>query len=197
MSGRLALQKTIRPGVEAHDITLLVIFFLALVANCDCSCFVNVIMSLMPSDDEDLITDHGPVPSRGVGVGTRASSGGDAEERRGLLEGVDDDDDDDFFLTGPRMAPAVAADVRLSGIRQQVREITEVMQDNVGRLMERGDRLDDLDERSQRLGMASEEFRSASLRVKKRMWWQNMSAKLAVGGAAGVVVVVLIIIAVS
>ncbi len=154
--------------------------------------------SVMLSDDEELITDHSGAPANPMGSAAAAGAAtADAskEERQKLLG--DDDDDDDFFLTGPRVGPALASDDRLSGLQRQVREVTDVMRDNVGRMLDRGDRLDDLQARSEGLDVASGEFMAHSTRLRKRMWWQNTRAKLAVGGSVALVVVIIIIIAAS
>ncbi len=138
--------------------------------------FSAITMSLMLSDDEELITDHDAAPGASASAAPTKSEAG-REETKKLLGGDDDDEDEDFFLTGPRVAPALAQDDRLSGLQRQVREVTDVMRDNVGRMMERGDRLDDLHIRSEQLGAASGEFVTHSTRLRKKMWWQNTRYK--------------------
>lgn len=137
-------------------------------------------MSLMLSDDEDLLTEH-------TAGAKAAPADGTAEERKGLLNGDKDNNDDDFFLTGPK--------VNTSGLRDQVREVTEVMRENVARMVDRGDRLDDLQMRSEQLDAASTDFRSGSQRLRKRMWWQNTKGRLAIGGGIVGAIVIIIIIA--
>lgn len=74
----------------------------------------------------------------------------------------------------------------------QIAEVTDVMRDNVGRLLERGDRLDELHERSEGLSATSDQFRTSSIRMQRKFWWQNMRANIWV--IVIIVVVTLLII---
>ena len=138
-------------------------------------------MSLMLSDDEELIRDHG--------------GPGDASERQELL-GNQHDDDDDFFLNGPQVGRNMRdPEGKLGSLRKQVEDVTEAMSANVRQMMDRGDRLDDLQMRSERLNEAGTEFRDGSFRIQRKMWWENTKAKMIAGGTAVTVLVVIIIIA--
>lgn len=53
---------------------------------------------------------------------------------------------------------------RFSRVQQQVAEVTTIMKENVNKLFVRGDRLDELNERSENLRSAADEFHSASAR---------------------------------
>ena len=48
---------------------------------------------------------------------------------------------------------------KISGLQDQVREVTEVMRDNVNRMLDRGERLDHLQMRSEELDLTATEFR--------------------------------------
>ncbi len=148
----------------------------------------------LSDDDDDLLRDHSaPAPAL---VGDVGSGRGREEERQKLLGGdLDDDEDEDFFLTGPRMGSATTT--ALGGLQQQVREVTDVMRDNVGRMLDRGDRLDELHARSEGLNAASDQFMAHSRRLRKKMWWEDTRTKLAVGGGAAITIIIIIIIAAS
>ncbi|KAB7500881.1 Vesicle-associated membrane protein 4, partial [Armadillidium nasatum] len=103
------------------------------------------------------------------------------------------DDDDDFFLRGPSAKKTVRfATDKLKDVQIQIAEVTDVMRDNVGRLLERGDRLDELNERSEGLSATSDQFRASSTRMQRKFWWQNMRANMWI--IVIVVVVTLLII---
>ena len=51
-----------------------------------------------------------------------------------------------------------------SSVKLQVEEITNIMKENVNKLFARGDRLEDLDARSENLRSASSDFHAASSR---------------------------------
>lgn len=58
------------------------------------------------------------------------------------------------------------------------------MRDNVGRLLERGDQLDHLQDRSEGLATTSDQFRSSAGRLRRRAWWENTRGRLCVAGVA-------------
>eukprot|EP00090_Calanus_glacialis_P042667 TRINITY_DN7564_c0_g1_i1.p1 TRINITY_DN7564_c0_g1~~TRINITY_DN7564_c0_g1_i1.p1 ORF type:complete len:143 (-),score=47.80 TRINITY_DN7564_c0_g1_i1:25-453(-) len=115
----------------------------------------------------------------------------ETDERANLLGGgnkeTGDQDDDDFFLNGPK--------VKISGLRSQVDQVTSVMRDNIGKVLERGQNLSELNQRSENLQHTSDSFRSQAERVRRRAWWNNMKTKAAIGGFALVILIIIIIIA--
>ncbi|KAK7487383.1 hypothetical protein BaRGS_00021345 [Batillaria attramentaria] len=84
-------------------------------------------------------------------------------ERRGLLDG--DSDDEDFFLRGPR--------------------------DNVNKVVERGDRLEDLQDKSDSLAGSADMFRSRSKSLHSSMWWKNCRMRILL--AIVILIIVLVI----
>ncbi|XP_038614096.1 vesicle-associated membrane protein 4 isoform X5 [Tachyglossus aculeatus] len=68
-------------------------------------------------------------------------------ERRNLLE-EDSDEEEDFFLrgpTGPRFGPR---NDKIRHVQNQVDEVIDVMQENITKVIERGERLDELQDKS-------------------------------------------------
>ena len=104
-------------------------------------------------------------------------------ERAALLDNDSEDEADDFFLHGPSTA----------GIREQLDDVANIARDNVKRLVERGEKLDHLEERSVRLDEASANFRSGAYVLKRKAWWQNAKFK-AVGVSALVIILFILII---
>merc|ERR1712083_1098158 len=83
---------------------------------------------------------------------------------------------------------------RISDTRRQVDEVVDVMKNNVTKMMEREDRLNDLDARADRLQDSSIQFASTSRRLKKKMWWENMKMKLVIGGVLVAILLIIIIV---
>lgn len=52
------------------------------------------------------------------------------------------------------------------------------MRDNVQKVMDRGERLEDLQQASDRLSMAGNEFREAAKRAQRRAWLQNVKSRI-------------------
>ncbi|CAL4182759.1 unnamed protein product, partial [Meganyctiphanes norvegica] len=109
-------------------------------------------------------------------------------------DGGDDEDDDDFFLRGPSTKKTVRfAGDKLKDVKVQISEVTDVMRDNVGRLLERGDRLDHLQDQSDGLASSADAFRTSASRMRREMWWQNTRGKLFLSFAAVVIILLIII----
>lgn len=52
------------------------------------------------------------------------------------------------------------------------------MRDNVQKVMDRGEKLEDLQQASDRLSMAGNEFREAAKRAQRRAWLQNVKSRI-------------------
>ncbi|KAK7094873.1 vesicle-associated membrane protein 4-like [Littorina saxatilis] len=111
-------------------------------------------------------------------------------ERRGLLDG--DSDDEDFFLRGPKVGGNLRGDPKMSHLRGQVDEVVGIMKDNVNRVAERGDRLEDLQSASDSLVNNADMFRSRSKSLHHNMWWKNCRMRILI--AIVILVLVLIVI---
>ncbi|KAF2360798.1 Synaptobrevin [Trinorchestia longiramus] len=117
------------------------------------------------------------------------------DERERLINVGDEDEEDDFFLKGAAAKKSVrfAAD-KMKVVQAQVSEVTEAMRDNVGRLLERGDQLDELNARSDHLATTADSFRTSSVRMRREMWWNRMKSKLFIGGGCLTLLVIIIIL---
>lgn len=56
------------------------------------------------------------------------------------------------------------------------------MQENIERMRERGENLDSLQDKTENLSVSAQGFRRGANRVRKNMWWKDMSACGLVGG---------------
>lgn len=119
-----------------------------------------------------------------------ASSG--ASERMNLLQ--DNSDEEDFFLNGPNARPGRLVpkkDNKVARLQGQVDEVIDVMKDNVGKVLERGDRLEDLQDKSENLSTNADLFRVRAKGLKTTMWWRECKMRVIL---VLVVVVILCII---
>lgn len=129
-----------------------------------------------------------PKFTRIPGFSERSSSGD--IERRGLLDG--NSDDEDFFLRGPNVETSnLRSDPKISHLRGQVDEVMGIMKNNVNRVAERGDHLEDLQDKSDMLADNADMFRVRSKTLHRNMWWQHCRMRLLI---AFVVIVLLLII---
>ncbi|KAI9218236.1 synaptobrevin-domain-containing protein [Blastocladiella britannica] len=84
------------------------------------------------------------------------------------------------FQNSPANSPMGASGQpsKTSAIQQQVGEVMGIMQNNIERVMERGERLDTLQDKSEDLSQSAGAFRRGATKVRRQMWWQNMKLKI-------------------
>ncbi|KAH3797226.1 vesicle-associated membrane protein 4-like [Dreissena polymorpha] len=109
-------------------------------------------------------------------------------ERQALLDA--ESEEDDFFLSGPGVNTRALPDPKIGRLRGQVDEVVGVMKENVSRVIERGDRLEDLQDKSDSLANNSDMFRSRAKALHKNMWWKNCKMRMIL------VLVIIIILAI-
>lgn len=66
------------------------------------------------------------------------------------------------------------------------------MRDNVQKVMDRGERLEDLQEASDRLNLAGTEFREAARRAQRKAWLQNVKSRIIIVSVTVTVVLLII-----
>ncbi|CAL1537815.1 unnamed protein product [Lymnaea stagnalis] len=116
-------------------------------------------------------------------------------ERRGLLDG--NSDDEDFFLKGPKVnTDKLRSDPKMNKLQGQVDEVVDIMKSNVNKVIERGDRLEDLQDKSESLSSHSDMFRTRAKSLHKNMWWKNCRMRLILGGVIVAIITVIIIVVV-
>jgi len=71
---------------------------------------------------------------------------------------------------------------------------TILMKNNVSIMIQREEKLSDLDARADNLEQSSARFATTSRRMKEKMWWENMKTKLCIGISTFVIVILIIII---
>jgi len=114
---------------------------------------------------------------------------GASSERANLL-GENTDSDDDFVLGA---AARDSSSNKMKDVKLQVEEITTIMKENVNKLFTRGDRLEDLDARSENLRSASSDFHTASSRLRKNLWWKEMRTRLILALLIVLVIITIIV----
>ncbi|XP_018020121.1 vesicle-associated membrane protein 4-like [Hyalella azteca] len=107
----------------------------------------------------------------------------DDEKERLINVGDDEEEEeDDFFLKGAAAKKSVRFSTdKMKVVQAQVSEVTSAMRDNVGRLLERGDQLEELSARSDHLATTADSFRNSSVRLRRNMWWQTTKSRLVIG----------------
>lgn len=76
----------------------------------------------------------------------------------------------------------------ITNVQRDIDNVKGIMTENIERVLERGERIDLLVDKTDRLGVGAHDFRMRSRGLKRQMWWKNMKLMVLLG----VVVVFLI-----
>ncbi|SAM00451.1 hypothetical protein [Absidia glauca] len=70
---------------------------------------------------------------------------------------------------------------RTASVQQQVDDVVNIMQDNIDKVMNRGERIDDLRGKAEDLNATAGNFKRGANQVRKRMWWKDLKWKIIIG----------------
>lgn len=62
---------------------------------------------------------------------------------------------------------------RLTQIRDETQQVTDIMRDNVGKVIERGEKIEILVDKSDQLDQSAAGFKLKSRALKNQLWWKN------------------------
>lgn len=62
----------------------------------------------------------------------------------------------------------------LSNARREIDSVKDIMTENIERVLERGERIDLLVDKTDRLGGSARDFRVRSRGLRRQMWWKNV-----------------------
>ncbi|KAI8823169.1 synaptobrevin [Fimicolochytrium jonesii] len=78
-------------------------------------------------------------------------------------------------------------------VQNQVDEVVGIMQDNINKVMQRGEQLDTLQNKTDDLQNSSLQFKRGANRVRKQMWWKDMKMKLIIGGVIAAIIIIIVV----
>nr|XP_019831503.1 PREDICTED: vesicle-associated membrane protein 3 [Bos indicus] len=84
---------------------------------------------------------------------------------------------------------AAGSSRRLQQTQNQVDEVVDIMRVNVDKVLERDQKLSELDDRADALQAGASQFETSAAKLKRKYWWKNCKM-----WAIGITVVVIIII---
>lgn len=93
---------------------------------------------------------------------------------------------------GGSSAPRVS-DKRLAQTQAQVDEVVGIMRVNVEKVLERDQKLSELDNRADALQHGAAQFEQQAGKLKRKYWWQNLKMMLIIGAIGAVVLIIIII----
>uniref|UniRef100_A0A0B6ZFF2 V-SNARE coiled-coil homology domain-containing protein n=1 Tax=Arion vulgaris TaxID=1028688 RepID=A0A0B6ZFF2_9EUPU len=83
---------------------------------------------------------------------------------------------------------------QLNHLENEVSEVTSLLRDNVEKVLDRGERIDTLQSRSEDLESSSSHFRSSAVKIRKKMWWQNCKMTCIVATVIGLIIVIIVVV---
>ncbi|KAK0405626.1 hypothetical protein QR680_018095 [Steinernema hermaphroditum] len=84
---------------------------------------------------------------------------------------------------------------RMAELQRQVNDVKTVMSTNVERILERGERLENLDHRTEQLSQSAESFKTSARRVQRHMCRKNLKwTIICIVGAILLITVIILII---
>lgn len=111
-------------------------------------------------------------------------------ERRNLL--APNSDEEDFFVSNDAAGSSQNGS-RVQRLQGQVSDVVAVMQDNIGKVLDRGDKLSDLQDKSESLSSSADSFRIRARDVRSTMWWRECKMKLALAVVLLLILAIIII----
>ncbi|KAI4356435.1 hypothetical protein L6164_000457 [Bauhinia variegata] len=82
----------------------------------------------------------------------------------------------------------------LAKVKAQVSEVKEVMMENIEKVLDRGEKIEVLVDKTENLRYQAQDFRQQGTQVRRKMWFQNMKIKLIV---LGILIALILIIVLS
>ncbi|KAL6124792.1 hypothetical protein ACLB2K_077301 [Fragaria x ananassa] len=84
---------------------------------------------------------------------------------------------------------------KLSKLKAQITEVKGVMMDNIEKVLDRGEKIELLVDKSENLQFQADSFQRQGRQLRRKMWLQSLQMKLMIGGGIFVLIVILWLIA--
>ncbi|KAG5271128.1 hypothetical protein AALO_G00176190 [Alosa alosa] len=88
----------------------------------------------------------------------------------------------------PEPPPNTTSNRRLMHTQKQVDEVVDIMRVNVDKVLERDQKLSELDDRADALQAGASQFESCAAKLKNKYWWKNCKMMI-IMGVIGVILV--------
>jgi len=85
---------------------------------------------------------------------------------------------------------------KLEQTQQQVNEVVGIMRVNVEKVLERDQKLSELDSRADALQEGGKRFEQQAQKLKRKYWWKNLKMMIIIG-VIGLILLIIIILSVT
>ncbi|XP_028661225.1 vesicle-associated membrane protein 8 [Erpetoichthys calabaricus] len=84
---------------------------------------------------------------------------------------------------------------KLDNLNSQVNDVKDILKDNIGKVLDRGERLDDLIGKTDELQATAESFQRTSTKIARKMWWRNKKMIIILVIVVLIILIVIILLA--
>ncbi|XP_070152334.1 vesicle-associated membrane protein 2 isoform X1 [Polyergus mexicanus] len=99
----------------------------------------------------------------------------------------------DGIVGGPRTPQQIASQKRLQATQAQVDEVVDIMKTNVEKVLERDQKLSELDDRADALQQGASQFEQQAGKLKRKFWLQNLKMMI-IMGVIGLIILAIIVV---
>ncbi|XP_049680616.1 vesicle-associated membrane protein 1 isoform X2 [Accipiter gentilis] len=92
----------------------------------------------------------------------------------------------------PGQATNVSSNRRLQQTQAQMKEVVDIMCVNVDKVLQRDEKLSELDDRADALQAGASQFESSAAKLKRKYWWKNCKMMIMMGVIGAIVVAVIV-----
>ncbi|XP_065379710.1 vesicle-associated membrane protein 1 isoform X1 [Macaca fascicularis] len=92
----------------------------------------------------------------------------------------------------PGPPPNLTSNRRLQQTQAQVEEVVDIIRVNVDKVLERDQKLSELDDRADALQAGASQFESSAAKLKRKYWWKNCKMMIMLGAICAIIVVVIV-----
>ncbi|XP_007492169.1 vesicle-associated membrane protein 3 [Monodelphis domestica] len=97
----------------------------------------------------------------------------------------------------PPSGAASGSNRRLQQAQNQVDEVVDIMRVNVDKVLERDQKLSELDDRADALQAGASQFETSAAKLKRKYWWKNCKMWAILITVVVVIIVIIIVWSVS
>ncbi|XP_035247606.1 vesicle-associated membrane protein 8 [Anguilla anguilla] len=88
-----------------------------------------------------------------------------------------------------------APPTKLTQVQDQVNDVKVILKDNINKVLERGEKLDDLIDKTDDLRATADSFQRTSTRVARKYWWKNIKMMVIIGVVVAIIIILIILFA--
>uniref|UniRef100_A0A8C3HU26 Vesicle associated membrane protein 2 n=1 Tax=Chrysemys picta bellii TaxID=8478 RepID=A0A8C3HU26_CHRPI len=92
----------------------------------------------------------------------------------------------------PPPPPNLTSNRRLQQTQAQVDEVVDIMRVNVDKVLERDQKLSELDDRADALQAGASQFETSAAKLKRKYWWKNLKMMIILGVICAIILIIII-----